>query len=257
MTNDGRLTTSTKKGTLTNQSTQALLCASNAFTCAPNVVLTNGHPLPGPFKFCSVTLAALIRPFLSATLSPSGKLTFTLGLFTAWPARTSLVSAAMNASREGGHEQGTEMGWPAALFTGPLQSPNPVGGSGALTPRSGARRAMSAAVTLPLVAGVAGTAGVAAGEAACLVEAGDAGLVAGAAGGAAGALPPSIVVFPLAARASRSFLCLPRVVDANGQPLPGPLRFCSETAAALIRADASAMLFPTGKETPTEGLLTA
>jgi hypothetical protein len=66
-----------------------------------------------------------------------------------------------------------------------------------------------------------------------------------------------MVVFPLAARASRSFLCLPRVVAANGHPLPGPSRFCSDTAAALIRALASAMVFPTGKEMPTEGLLTA
>jgi hypothetical protein len=124
----------------------------------------------------------------------------------------------MNASREGGQVHGTEVGLRAALLTGPLQSPDPVGGSGAGTPRSRARRIMSAAVNLPLPL-VMG-AGVTAGEAAFWVEAGDAGSVAGAAGDVVGALPPSTVVLPLAARASRSFLCLPRVVAANEQPLP-------------------------------------
>ena len=47
------------------------------------------------------------------------------------------------------------------------------------------------------------------------------------------------------------------VVDAAGQPLPGPLRFWRETSAALMRAALSAFELPVGKLTATVGLLTA
>jgi hypothetical protein len=58
----------------------------SAFACAPSVVAANGQPLPGPFKFWSVTTAALMRPSLSWTLSPVRKLIFTVGFMTAFPA---------------------------------------------------------------------------------------------------------------------------------------------------------------------------
>jgi hypothetical protein len=44
------------------------------------------------------------------------------------------------------------------------------------------------------------------------------------------------------------------VVLANGQPWPGPLRFWSVTAAALMRACWSALLLPVGKLIATLGL---
>jgi len=40
---------------------ETLVPASIAFCCAPKVVETTGHPLPGPFKFCNVTAAAFSR----------------------------------------------------------------------------------------------------------------------------------------------------------------------------------------------------
>ena len=49
----------------------------------------------------------------------------------------------------------------------------------------------------------------------------------------------------------------PSLVDANGQPFPGPFRFWMVTDAALILADWSGIESPVGKETLTEGLLTA
>ena len=47
------------------------------------------------------------------------------------------------------------------------------------------------------------------------------------------------------------------LVDANGQPFPGPFRFWIVTDAAVILADLSCFESPVGKETLTEGLLTA
>ena len=59
------------------------LPALMAATCAWKVVETIGQPFPGPFRFCSVSLAALKRESNDAVELSSGKLTFTLGLFTA------------------------------------------------------------------------------------------------------------------------------------------------------------------------------
>ena len=51
-----------------------------AATCAWKVVETIGQPCPGPFRFCSVSLAALKRESNDAVELSSGKLTFTVGL---------------------------------------------------------------------------------------------------------------------------------------------------------------------------------
>ena len=54
-----------------------------AATCAWKVVETIGQPCPGPFRFCSVSLAALKRESNDDVELSSGKLTFTVGLCTA------------------------------------------------------------------------------------------------------------------------------------------------------------------------------
>jgi len=54
-----------------------------------------------------------------------------------------------------------------------------------------------------------------------------------------------------------SFCKAPSLVDANGQPFPGPFKFWMVMEAALILADLSCFESPVGKETATEGLLTA
>ena len=54
-----------------------------AATCAWKVVETMGQPCPGPFRFCSVSLAALKRASNDDVELSSGKLTFTVGLCTA------------------------------------------------------------------------------------------------------------------------------------------------------------------------------
>ena len=54
-----------------------------AATCAWKVVETIGQPCPGPFRFCSVSLAALKRASNDDVELSSGKLTFTVGLCTA------------------------------------------------------------------------------------------------------------------------------------------------------------------------------
>ena len=59
------------------------LPALMAATCAWKVVETIGQPCPGPFRFCSVSLAALKRESNDAVELSSGKLTFTVGLCTA------------------------------------------------------------------------------------------------------------------------------------------------------------------------------
>lgn len=52
------------------------------------VVDAAGHPTPGPWRFCSVTSAALIRANCDALESSTGNETATVGLLTAWPAAT-------------------------------------------------------------------------------------------------------------------------------------------------------------------------
>ena len=54
-----------------------------------------------------------------------------------------------------------------------------------------------------------------------------------------------------------AFCKAPSFVDATGQPFPGPFRFWMVMEAAVILADLSCFESPVGKETLTEGLLTA
>ena len=49
----------------------------------------------------------------------------------------------------------------------------------------------------------------------------------------------------------------PSLVDANGQPFPGPFKFWMVIAAAVILPDLSCFESPVGKVTFTAGLLTA
>lgn len=49
--------------------------------------------------------------------------------------------------------------------------------------------------------------------------------------------------------------CAWNVVEATGQPFPDPLRFCSVTVAALMRASWDAVELSSGKEMGTDGLL--
>ena len=44
-----------------NRTTRTLVHAAKAFCLATKVVLDAGHPLPGPFRFCRVINAAVIR----------------------------------------------------------------------------------------------------------------------------------------------------------------------------------------------------
>jgi hypothetical protein len=64
-------------------------CFNSAACCAESIVETAGQPLPGPKRFCSVTSAVSTRASCDCTELSRGKDTFTDGLFTAWPARTS------------------------------------------------------------------------------------------------------------------------------------------------------------------------
>ena len=57
--------------------------------------------------------------------------------------------------------------------------------------------------------------------------------------------------------ASMAFFKAPRLVDASGQPFPGPFRFWRVIAAASTLADLSSFESPMGKGTLTKGLLTA
>lgn len=114
----------------------------------------------------------------------------------------------MKESLLGGHAQGILTTWPAALVI-PSQSPVPVGLRPEARPNSGTR-----AGSTPPAAGAgagAGTAGTGAG--------------AGAGAGAGGAFPSWM-----------AFCWATNVVEAAGQPTPGPLRFWSVTRAAWIRA---------------------
>ena len=70
----------------TRQATAGAAHEDKAFCWACNVVLTAGHPLPGPFRFCSVISAAFIRALWLAFELSVGNPTLTDGLFTAIPA---------------------------------------------------------------------------------------------------------------------------------------------------------------------------
>jgi hypothetical protein len=132
----------------------------------------------------------------------------------------------MKVSLSGGQAQGILTTWPAALVI-PSQSPVPVGFKPEGWPRSGTR-----AGSTPPAAG-AGGAGAGAG-------------VAGAGAGVGGAVPSWI-----------AFCWARNVVEAAGQPTPGPLRFWRVTSAACIRVSWDSLEPSVGKETATEGLLTA
>lgn len=56
---------------------------------------------------------------------------------------------------------------------------------------------------------------------------------------------------------SSAVACAPKVVLERGQPTPGPLRFCSVTTAAVIRACASCVVFPSGNVIGTPVLFKA
>ena len=59
-----------------------------AAACAWNVVETTGQPFPGPLRFCSVSVAALMRASWDAVELSSGKEIETDGLLRTWPAAT-------------------------------------------------------------------------------------------------------------------------------------------------------------------------
>jgi len=63
-----------------------IIHAAKALCLANNVVLTAGHPLPGPFKFCKVINAAVMRALWLCIELSVGNATLTDGLFTAIPA---------------------------------------------------------------------------------------------------------------------------------------------------------------------------
>ena len=62
-----------------------------------------------------------------------------------------------------------------------------------------------------------------------------------------------VVTFPLLIACCKA----PSLVDANGQPFPGPFKFWMVIDAAVILPDSSCFVSPVGKETLTAGLLTA
>jgi hypothetical protein len=59
-----------------------------AAACAWNVVEATGQPCPDPLRFCSVTVAALMRASWDAVESSSGKEIQTDGLLRTWPVAT-------------------------------------------------------------------------------------------------------------------------------------------------------------------------
>ena len=59
------------------------------------------------------------------------------------------------------------------------------------------------------------------------------------------------------AGACKAFCCAKSVVDATGQPSPGPFRFWRVSIAAWTRAAFEAVLLSAGKDTFSEGLCTA
>ena len=157
----------------------------------------------------------------------------------------------MKASCAGGHAQGTLIGFPFDPFTAPSQSPVPVGFTPEWKPSGGASAAICAADGVPAAGFDAGGGGGGAaatvalgggGAAAALVVA--AGLLGWGATTALGSWPASI-----------AFCCSGNVVETTGQPLPGPLRFCSVTAAAFRRAFCAPLELSVGKERRTLGLV--
>ena len=138
----------------------------------------------------------------------------------------------MKVSRGGGHEQGMLM------LLRPLQLPVPSGSWPAVTPKSGT----SAGSTPPLLAALL--------DAAAAVV-----VVAAAVELTAATDTEDDDAAEDDAAASIAAACAPNVVAACGQPLPGPLRFWSVTVAAVRRASWDAGEPSSGKEMPTEGLL--
>ena len=59
-----------------------------SLACWSKVVETEGHPCPGPRRFCIVTIAVWMRANLDACELSVGNDTVTAGLLTAWPAAT-------------------------------------------------------------------------------------------------------------------------------------------------------------------------
>jgi hypothetical protein len=50
--------------------------------------------------------------------------------------------------------------------------------------------------------------------------------------------------------------CATKVVEAAGQPMPGPFKLCSVTMAVSMRVSCEVLELSIGKETATEGLFT-
>ena len=147
------------------------------------------------------------------------------------------------------------IGFPSAPLIAPSQSPVPVGLTPDLNPSSGASRVMVAGSGVPLggvsFAGVefAGVVLFAGGGFAGLELFAGVVLLAGGmfAGGPLELLVPSFIACCKA----------PSLVDANGQPFPGPFKFWIVMEAAVTLADLSCFESLVGKETLTVGLLTA
>ena len=66
----------------------AAVPARIAWACAPKVVAACGHPTPGPKRFWSVIVAALMRASWDACELSVGKDNWTPVLLMAWPAAT-------------------------------------------------------------------------------------------------------------------------------------------------------------------------
>ena len=143
------------------------------------------------------------------------------------------------------------IGFPSAPSIAPSQSPVPVGLIPDLNPSPGASRVIVAASGIPLARVPFAGVGLFGGVELAGVElfAGEELLAGGLfAGGFAG-----VVTFPLLIACCKA----PSLVDANGQPFPGPFKFWMVIDAAVILPDSSCFESPVGKETLTVGLLTA
>ena len=71
----------------------ALMPAWISCACWLKVVEAEGHPCPGPWRFCRVTIAVWMRSNWDACELSVGNDTVIAVLFTAWPARTLAFNA--------------------------------------------------------------------------------------------------------------------------------------------------------------------
>ena len=134
------------------------------------------------------------------------------------------------------------IGFPSAPSIAPSQSPVPVGLTPDWNPSEGASLVMVSASGVPFVevlfAGVVTRVVLLAGV-----------LLVGVGDESAGV----VTSVPLLIACCKA----PSLVDANGQPFPGPFKFWMVIEAAVILPDLSCFESPVGKVTLTVGLLTA